>query len=205
MRSAIALSAAAFAGLAAAQSSTQFDYPYTIDPTTVDEGTRDYWCQQNEAQCPLICLQQPGVTNMDTTANSCDAENLTYSCVCENGVSPNITEYSQTLPFFICQQWGNNCVANCNGGNTCADKCRADHPCGAQTPYLGNATLASILSAASATPSATSSGGPVVGFNGETLSANPAGGAAPVSFMPGTGMSLIAVAGSIFMGFAMLL
>jgi hypothetical protein len=32
----------------------------------------DYWCQQNEAQCPLICLQQPGVTSSTTDDNSCD-------------------------------------------------------------------------------------------------------------------------------------
>jgi hypothetical protein len=32
--------------------------------------------------------------------------------------------YSQTLPFYICQQWGTQCVAGCNGDNTCSDSCR---------------------------------------------------------------------------------
>lgn len=61
---------------------------------------------------------------MTTETNTCDSDNLTYQCVCDNGLSPNITQYSQTLPYFICQQWGNNCVAGCNGDNTCQSKCR---------------------------------------------------------------------------------
>ena len=61
---------------------------------------------------------------MTTLDNDCDSDALTYSCVCENNVAPNITQYSQTLPYYICTQWGTNCVKNCNGDNTCADKCR---------------------------------------------------------------------------------
>lgn len=140
----------------------------------VSDCAIEYWCQQNQAQCPLICLQQPGVTSSTTQENDCDSvsplyplydpgsvrsgkskctvqavcpwlnlptllnvpnnrlkyaltilqDQLTYTCVCDNGVSPNITQYSQTLPFFVCQEWGNQCVANCNGDNTCADSCR---------------------------------------------------------------------------------
>jgi hypothetical protein len=61
---------------------------------------------------------------MTTEQNDCDSDALTYTCVCDNGVAPNITEYSQTLPYFICQQWGNTCVENCNGDSTCQSACR---------------------------------------------------------------------------------
>jgi hypothetical protein len=62
---------------------------------------------------------------MTTTDNTCDPDALTYSCICDNGVSPNVTQYSQTLPFYICQAWGTQCVANCGlGANACADACR---------------------------------------------------------------------------------
>jgi hypothetical protein len=40
MRSVFALSIAAFTGLVAAQDTTQQNYPYTIDPETVDQSTR---------------------------------------------------------------------------------------------------------------------------------------------------------------------
>jgi hypothetical protein len=62
---------------------------------------------------------------MTTVDNECDPDTLTYSCVCENNITPNITQYSQTLPFYICQAWGTQCVKNCgNGANACADACR---------------------------------------------------------------------------------
>lgn len=80
---------------------------------------------------------------MTTLDNECDADALTYSCVCENNVSPNITQYSQTLPFYICQAWGTQCVAGCgNGANTCADKCRyVSH--GITLPLIQQLTLSS--------------------------------------------------------------
>jgi hypothetical protein len=62
---------------------------------------------------------------MTTVENDCDVDTLLYSCICENNIAPNVTQYSQTLPFYICRQWGIQCVANCGtGANTCADKCR---------------------------------------------------------------------------------
>ncbi|CAO2657071.1 Nn.00g058740.m01.CDS01 [Neocucurbitaria sp. VM-36] len=205
MRSVFALGVAAFAGFCAAQDSTQNDYPYTIDPNSVSDSDRQYWCDQNKAQCPLICLQQPGVTSMTTTDNDCDPDTLTYSCVCENGVSPNITQYSQTLPFFICQEWGNQCVSNCNGVNTCANDCRANHPCGAQSPYLGNSSLLSTMSSTAAPTGSATNKIPVTGFGGATATSTPDTGAAPASFMPSAGLSVAAVFSSIFLGFAVLL
>jgi len=218
MRSVFALSIAAFTGLVAAQDTPQLNYPYTIDPDTVEQSTRDYWCDQNRAQCPLICLQQPGISSMTTEQNDCDSDALTYTCVCETGVAPNITEYSQTLPYFICQQWGNTCVENCNGDNSCQSACREDHPCGAQDPYRGNTSLPTTMAstaAATGTDGSASNTIPVTGFGGasETGSSdsdnnnggsNDQGGAGSI-FMPNAGLGLAAVFGSVFLGFAVLL
>ncbi|KZM26333.1 uncharacterized protein EKO05_0002206 [Ascochyta rabiei] len=209
MRSTLALSLAAFAGLATAQTTTQNDYPYQIDPQSVSSANRQYWCDQNVAQCPLICLQQPGVTSSTTEDNECDPDQLTYSCVCDNGVAPNITQYSQTLPFYICQEWGNQCVTNCNGDNTCANSCRADHPCGAQSPFLGNSTTSSTMSSTSApTGSAATNTIPVTGFGGGGATSTASGGstgAAAATFVPGAATSMAVLFGSVFLGFAVLL
>ncbi|SMR51233.1 unnamed protein product [Zymoseptoria tritici ST99CH_1E4] len=128
---------------------------YAINPTTVNETVRDFWCTQQQAQCPLICLQE--VTNDDATtqSNDCNPTILTYACVCSDGTSPNISEYSQTLPFFICQEWGNQCVANCGGNDaTCQTACREQHPCGAQNPKKANSR--NSTSTATATEGSTS-------------------------------------------------
>jgi hypothetical protein len=210
MRSALVFGIAAFTGFAAAQDTVQMNYPYTIDPDTVPSATRDYWCSQNIAACPLICLQQPGVNSMSTESNDCDSDNLTYNCVCDNGISPNITQYSQTLPYFICQQWGNNCVDNCGGDATCQSACREDHPCGAQQPYKGNTSLPTTMSSTAAPSGTASNTIPVTGFGGSEPTGSSSGNnngnnGAGSLFMPNAGLGLAAVFGSVFFGFAILL
>lgn len=88
MRSALALCVLAVARFAVAQDAPQQNYPYTIDPDSVPESDRTAWCDNQKAQCPYICTQLPGVETTTTLENECDSDALTYSCVCENGVSP---------------------------------------------------------------------------------------------------------------------
>ncbi|KAH8725355.1 hypothetical protein GQ44DRAFT_616139 [Phaeosphaeriaceae sp. PMI808] len=205
MHSITTLSIAALAALSAAQTQPQQNYPYTINPKDVSPSDRYTWCLNQKAQCPLICLQQPGVTSMTTLANDCDTETLLYTCICENKVAPNITQYSQTIPFYICQEWGNQCVKNCNGDNTCGDACRKDHPCGAQSPYKGNTSIPSASLARSTSEPTTKI--PVTGFGGaQATGANsPGKGAAAGTYMPSAALSMSVVLGTAFLGFAVLL
>ncbi|KAK5631511.1 hypothetical protein RRF57_007225 [Xylaria bambusicola] len=83
---------------------------------------------------------------------------LTYGCVCEDGKSPNLSEYSLTLPFFICQEWGTQCVNNCNGDASCASDCRQNHPCGAQNPTRVNTTNTASTATETGAAASTSAG-----------------------------------------------
>ncbi|OJJ32012.1 hypothetical protein ASPWEDRAFT_91928, partial [Aspergillus wentii DTO 134E9] len=122
----------------------------SVDTGSLDQSTKDSWCQSQTSSCPLICLQLPGATG-NTKENSCNAKTLDYSCVCSNGLSPNASQYSLTIPYFLCTEANNECVNNCNGGDSsCQSACRTKNPCGAQNPKRVNTT-------ASATPTATSS------------------------------------------------
>jgi len=150
--SAIVLATAFFIG-------AQSQAVYYIDPNSVPLTERQSWCQTQQVSCPLICLQLPGVTTETTDSNSCDATSLTYSCVCQNGMSPNASEYSQTLPYFICTEYGDQCVASCNGATQCQSDCRSQHPCGAQDPVRVNVTSSTSTAMASTTvPAGASSG-----------------------------------------------
>lgn len=71
---------------------------YQIDPNSVSNTTRGVWCTNQIAQCPLICLQTAG-NSAATLANTCMPADLTFACVCSNGMSPNLTEYTQTIPY----------------------------------------------------------------------------------------------------------
>ncbi|RDW73174.1 hypothetical protein BP6252_07081 [Coleophoma cylindrospora] len=133
---------------------------YTIDPNSVPLSTRTAWCQSQIASCPLLCLQLQGDSST-TTANDCDASSLTFDCICGNGLSPNASEYSQTLPYFICTEYDTQCVTACNGDTTCQAACRDDHPCGAQNPTRVNTSTSSSMSS-TATGAGSSATAPVV-------------------------------------------
>ncbi|EOD51901.1 hypothetical protein GTA08_BOTSDO13357 [Neofusicoccum parvum] len=150
MRSAFSSAAVIFAvaGLASAQ---------TIDPDSVSIEDRNQWCLSQTSQCPLICLQTAG-NSATTQENECDAQTLVYSCVCSNGISPNVSEYSQTMPYYICTENNNRCVNNCaSGNNQCASDCRTKNLCGAQNPTRVNTTTTASSTSASATSSSTGS------------------------------------------------
>lgn len=138
------------------------------------------WCQTQETQCPLICLQT-SANSATTKSNQCDWQSLTYSCVCANGLSPNVTEFSQTLPYYICQEWGTQCVSNCNGDASCQSACRQDHPCGAQDPTRQNSSTISTKSMHSTTSGApTTNNGAASATTdslGQTLYSGPLGAA----------------------------
>ncbi|KAI1157345.1 hypothetical protein F5B18DRAFT_217303 [Nemania serpens] len=154
--------------------SVQAEQVYTIDPTTVPLSTRDNWCDQERSTCPIICQQLPPG---GFQVNDCDPLTLTYGCICENGMSPNLSEYSLTLPFFICQEWGNQCVTGCGSDSSCSSDCRQNHPCGALNPTRVNKTTSSSVSTPSATgASATPSAGQVFdGLGGDDSSNSDSG------------------------------
>lgn len=129
---------------------------YSINPNSVSNSTREGWCTQQQSQCPLICLQTAANSD-ETESNTCDPTTLTFSCVCSNGISPNVSEYSQTLPYYICQEWGNQCVSNCGGDSSCQNDCRANHPCGAQNPTRVNTST--ITSTVMSTTTTSANGG----------------------------------------------
>ena len=44
----------------------------SIIPLLSVNNLLETWCDNQKAQCPLICLQQPGVNTMTTVENDCD-------------------------------------------------------------------------------------------------------------------------------------
>lgn len=148
--------------------------------------------------------------------------------MCGDGLSPNVTQYTQTLPYFTCQEWGNQCVANCGtGNNACASACRQDHPCGAQDPIRPNSsTITSTMSSSSSRTASEAgattdgSGGTIYsGFGGASAtgdsssaqesSANSAaadsGAGRASALMGGQTFGILALAGAFFGGFAFIL
>ncbi|KAK3341136.1 hypothetical protein B0T25DRAFT_573541 [Lasiosphaeria hispida] len=175
---------------------------YYIEPESVSLSMRMAWCNNELSTCPLICQQvSPGTT----LVNTCDPETLTYGCLCGNNLQPNVSEYSLTLPYHVCQQWGIQCVSDCGSNNECASSCQQDHPCGAQSPIKANSTTSSAMPSTSAGPTTTANQ-VFTGLAGEaTSTSTPAGSAAPAVLRLGNAYGLAIVMGSLFAGFAMAL
>ncbi|KAJ9215598.1 hypothetical protein DTO166G4_2704 [Paecilomyces variotii] len=177
----------------------------SIDPNSVPLSTRDQWCQSQKTSCPLICLQLPGVTGQPED-NSCNPKTLSFSCVCSNGQQPNSSEYSQTLPYFICTEANNQCVNNCNGESSCQAACRDDHPCGAQNPKRYNITTTSATSNPTASASSTSGGNVVyTGFGSASTAAAKKGDASTFALEIGQVYGLFGLVAGFLGGFAYLL
>lgn len=115
-------------------------------------------------------------------------------------MQPNVSEYSLTLPYFVCVQWGTQCVAGCGNDSGCASACRQDHPCGAQDPKRYNTTTSS---SSPATATGSSSTGVFTGLAGQ--SPHSKGSYAPAVAEVGRATVLMVVLGSLFAGFAVML
>jgi len=178
---------------------------YTIDPNNVPLPTRQSWCLAQTSSCPLLCLQNMNQSDASTSANDCDPDTLVYNCQCSNGMTPNLNNYSQTIPFFECQEYGNECVAACGDGNTpCQSACRDDHPCGAQSPTRINTTSISTM-AATATGGASGSSPTVFNGLGGTSSSSTKKSGSHAALEIGRSYGLAVVFAGLFAGFAFIM
>ncbi|KAI2785903.1 hypothetical protein POX_h09665 [Penicillium oxalicum] len=171
----------------------------SIDPNTVDLKTRKYWCDQQKSLCPLLCLQ---LSTGKPIANDCEPKTLDYHCICSNNISPNSSQYSQTMPYFICTEANEQCVKACSD-SACQSECRTAHPCGAQDPIRVNVTTTASTSTASmtATGSSTASTGSGAAQTQEATGGAARGQMGEISQFYGLGVLVAGIAA----GFAVLL
>jgi len=129
------------------------NYP-VITADDINNSTREIWCDQQIAVCPNLCQDQGHV---GTEYNDCWTEDLHFECVCEGGFRPNLTEYSQTIPFNLCQQSKQACADNCGNNQDCVTLCFSGKECGASNPRRVNVTSTSTTASSTATSSSTKS------------------------------------------------
>jgi len=184
--------------VAAATLLTMAQAQYRVEPDSVPIADREQWCRSQVASCPLICEQtKPGTT----LVNECDVDSLTYGCLCGDNKKPNMSEYSMTLPYFVCREWGTQCVADCpQSDSECNRACREDHPCGALNPKKVKPTTSTAGPSASQTDEADTI------YTDSPGSSDDGGDERDGASMLALGQAhgLAVVLGSLFVGFAML-
>lgn len=92
--------------------------------------------------CPFF-MHRTSIANFRPPQSTLD-----FSCVCDNGLTPNASEYSQTVPFYECTEAATQCVNRCpKTDSACQSQCRTANPCGAQNPTRVNTTTSSTMAA----------------------------------------------------------
>ncbi|KAG5974012.1 hypothetical protein E4U55_000133, partial [Claviceps digitariae] len=125
---------------------------------------------------------------------------LQFGCLCGNNMQPNVSEYSLSLPYFVCQEWVLQCQKACDT-NACKSDCVQNHPCGAQNPQKLNTTT-------TVEPTATATDGANTIYTDGPGGSNGGGGGgkkgAAAALEVGRTYGLAVVLTSLFAGFALL-
>ncbi|KAI8724981.1 hypothetical protein NCS52_00067900 [Fusarium sp. LHS14.1] len=190
MRSTLAFFALAVSVVTAQTTVQDYDSSLnmTIDPGTVDFGTRAGWCNAQQDTCDTLCKD-------DTEENDCTAETLAWECACSsNSSTPGLQYYTQTMPTFICQELFAQCISQNAGSQSGQRDCKSKIQalCATQSPPKNTAsddddddattTLTSATRSATGTAASASATEDTVtstssdGFAAPTMA--PAGGAA---------------------------
>lgn len=94
------------------------NYSY-VDPNTIDSQTAASWCIGERDACKTLC-------DNDAPTNDCDAIKFTYKCVCSDGTSPNLADYKNTFPDFLCNANFAGCIKAHPDDAVGQGKCKTD-------------------------------------------------------------------------------
>ncbi|KFY36812.1 hypothetical protein V495_07590 [Pseudogymnoascus sp. VKM F-4514 (FW-929)] len=160
---AVALVAGSAVAQTATKGSTALNFTY-IDPTTVDPQIAASWCIGERTGCQTLC-------DGNAPTNDCDAQKLTYKCLCDDGSTPDLAEYKNTLPDYVCQANFAGCIkahpndavgqGNCKTEiqDTCGTKSITDYKKGSGSGSGGDDTSSDSSSETDAPSSTSGSGG----------------------------------------------
>lgn len=113
-----------------------------------------------------------------------------------------MSEFTLTLPYHTCTEFGNQCVNACTPyDHSCASACRSENQCGARDPHPPNGTAT-----AAPTPKSTSDDDDEDEDDEDRVFEGLAGAddKGDATRLIGKGYGLAVVAGALFAGFSML-
>ena len=216
--STLLIAAAALCGLVSAQNYSTSGGNLTVVPDSVPLDLRQAWCRGQRASCPEICGGDASQNLCFDVSASCNTtrshyvvftdlnvqDTLTYQCVCADGSHPNISDFDQTLPSFICAQWVIDCTAahpNDLSGQTACQSVKCGMRNASAVPQSGPGGSQSSA-APSSSASATGGGGSKTS-SGSASSATNTGAAAALGVGKSYGTGILAVAFAAVFGLAL--
>ncbi|KAF2994904.1 hypothetical protein E8E14_002859 [Neopestalotiopsis sp. 37M] len=141
---------------------------FSIDVDSVTLSTRAAWCTSEKNVCGQIC---------STSENSCEPTTLDYSCTCSDGTEPDMNEYQDSLPYYICQQAFSDCISENTGSASGQKNCTTtiSDECGTKVAGSSSTTTTAAASSSSGTSAATAASSSVSSSSTSQAGAMPTG------------------------------
>ncbi|KAI2226680.1 hypothetical protein LOZ12_004967 [Ophidiomyces ophidiicola] len=144
-----------------------FTLPAGFNANAISTSEKAGWCNGQLNTCPQLC------NGGFARSNRCDANLLTFDCVCGDGTVPNVSDYMNTLPYFVCQANYAQCIQNHPNDLDGQTKCKEGQK------SCGTRKASSSDSSSSTTSSATPSRTDTAATSSRSATASPSAGAAP--------------------------
>ncbi|KUM61073.1 hypothetical protein ACN42_g6053 [Penicillium freii] len=139
MRSSIIFLSALATSVMAGNATDTYVFPAGFNIGLVKPGDLSSYCSAQRNTCPEIC-------NQGTKLNSCDPTTLKFGCVCNDGSIPDVTPYSQTVPFFVCQETYIQCINSHPNDAEGQRACKKAADCGSKNASAVTTTASSTMS-----------------------------------------------------------
>ncbi|PGH00546.1 hypothetical protein GX51_05761 [Blastomyces parvus] len=91
----------------------------SFNPGSISNELKLSWCDAQTAACPSVCKSFASV-------NKCSVSDLTYTCTCGDGTTPDLTKYKSTIPYFICTESYAQCIQSHPDDLTGQRACKAE-------------------------------------------------------------------------------
>ncbi|KAH0252036.1 hypothetical protein KCU84_g24257, partial [Aureobasidium melanogenum] len=162
--------------------------------------TRANWCRAEFNTCNVLC------GNGGFKTNSCDNNSLQYSCICNSGLTPDMSQYDSTVPTYECQTYKGQCLSTNAGNITAQDLCQKI-TCASQTAsnLVSSSTMASSSSSAASSASSAAASTTSAVATGSQTAASSAASATHTGAANALSIGNGALVGSLFGVFAYVL
>ncbi|ORY16257.1 hypothetical protein BCR34DRAFT_597811 [Clohesyomyces aquaticus] len=188
------VAASAFAGVAFAQNDTGLPPSVqpccTLDAGTINQANRTNYCTAQRQTCPAICGGQ-GHTKAGNDGNFCDITTLKFSCICQDGKTPNMSDYQQSVPGLMCREWFDRCIIASGDNLDEQIACKAV-TCGNKTAELNSASTSSAAPSSTGGAPASSGGAGASPTSSGPAAASSTGAAAALAIAREYGTPILA-------------
>ncbi|KAJ5902356.1 hypothetical protein N7495_002884 [Penicillium taxi] len=142
-----------------------YTFPAGFNIGLIDPQELTSWCLGERNVCPSVCQGS-------TKQNSCDPSTLNFDCVCSDGTAPDMSQYMQSIPFYVCEASFGQCIDSHPNDAMGQEACKKASSCGTKNASATETTSSSTATATLSTSTDTDSTKPSVSSSSSVAAAS---------------------------------